>query len=410
LLAHSSFLWFRLSFLEEYGHRVERALVLLEAKPDHELGVEMDLNMILGEVLLYTEGPGQRVSRSFLRACELAEQTHNPLAARQCLWGMFSERLRAGDYVAALDYASRWGRVAGPAPSAIENRGERMLAMACHLVGDFEQSIRHARKALAGPSEVTARAVSRTFHFDDRVAALGTLARTLWMQGFPEQALRAGREGVDRAKTLDHGLSICHALATVGTLYVWVGDSEAASRIAAELTALATRHVLGHWLHWARCLEWGVAANEGSAHEVLEQARASSFDSFLHVETLATFSESFADAKAIERAEHGIAGWCAAELLRVKALATVETSSRARESALRAALDLARRQGALAWELRIARSLAQSLVARDCKGEAHRLLESVLARFTEGRGTRDFIAAQSLMDGLWASQSVGKRA
>ena len=72
-------------------------------------------------------------------------------------------------------------------------------------------------------------------------------------------------------------------------------------------------------------------------------------------------------------------------------------------SALRAhfrqALDWARRQGALSWELRAAMSLARLLHDRDRIG-ARDLLASIYDRFTEGFGTADLITAKQLLDEL----------
>jgi predicted ATPase len=63
-------------------------------------------------------------------------------------------------------------------------------------------------------------------------------------------------------------------------------------------------------------------------------------------------------------------------------------------------LDLAREQGALAWELRTATSLAH-LRARQGRGdEALRILRPVYDRFSEGFDTFDLRAAKRLLDEL----------
>jgi predicted ATPase len=72
----------------------------------------------------------------------------------------------------------------------------------------------------------------------------------------------------------------------------------------------------------------------------------------------------------------------------------------AAEDHFRQALDWARRQGALSWELRAATSLARLLRDRDRIGEARELLASVYGRFTEGFGTADLLTAKGLLDQL----------
>jgi predicted ATPase len=68
------------------------------------------------------------------------------------------------------------------------------------------------------------------------------------------------------------------------------------------------------------------------------------------------------------------------------------------EDHFRRSLDLARRQGALSWELRTAMSLARSQRHQGRIGEARDLLTSVYGRFTEGFGTADLQSAKRLLD------------
>jgi predicted ATPase len=66
----------------------------------------------------------------------------------------------------------------------------------------------------------------------------------------------------------------------------------------------------------------------------------------------------------------------------------------------RRALDCARRQGALSWELRAATSLARRRQSYTRSDEARELLAQIYGRFTEGFTTRDLKAAKSLIDDL----------
>ncbi|MGK9166171.1 helix-turn-helix transcriptional regulator [Inquilinus limosus] len=98
--------------------------------------------------------------------------------------------------------------------------------------------------------------------------------------------------------------------------------------------------------------------------------------------------------EALGMAERNEELWCLPELLRVKGELLQS------EEDCRQALDLARRQGALSWELRAATSLAQ---LRHRSGEisgAHELLSSVYDRFTEGYETNDLRTARAWIDKL----------
>ena len=70
------------------------------------------------------------------------------------------------------------------------------------------------------------------------------------------------------------------------------------------------------------------------------------------------------------------------------------------EDVFRRALDGARRQETLTWELRAALSLARLLRDQDRIGEARDLLAPVYERFTEGFDTADLQAGKKLLDDL----------
>src|SRR5271169_3332424 len=104
------------------------------------------------------------------------------------------------------------------------------------------------------------------------------------------------------------------------------------------------------------------------------------------------------------RFEHTEDRWLIADLLRSKGelllLQGAPGAAAAAEDQFRQALDWARRQGALSWELRAATSLTRLLRDTDRIGEARDLLAPIYERFTEGFGTADLRAAKKLLDEL----------
>jgi len=72
----------------------------------------------------------------------------------------------------------------------------------------------------------------------------------------------------------------------------------------------------------------------------------------------------------------------------------------AAEGHFRQALDWARRQGALSWELRAATSLARLLSDQGRSADAIVLLQPVYDRFTEGFDTPDLKEAKALLEEL----------
>jgi predicted ATPase len=69
------------------------------------------------------------------------------------------------------------------------------------------------------------------------------------------------------------------------------------------------------------------------------------------------------------------------------------------EALLRLSFEQARRQGALAWQLRAAMSLARPRSSQEHAHETHLLLRNTYTQFAEGFGTRDLILAKRALEG-----------
>jgi predicted ATPase len=97
-------------------------------------------------------------------------------------------------------------------------------------------------------------------------------------------------------------------------------------------------------------------------------------------------------------------GWYAPELLRIKGEVLLQQaadqSTLAAEDCFNQAAHMAREQGALFWELRVAVSVARLRVSQGRHHEARASLASIYDRFTEGFATADLQAARTLLEGL----------
>jgi len=122
---------------------------------------------------------------------------------------------------------------------------------------------------------------------------------------------------------------------------------------------------------------------------------------------LGQFDAALAAAdEALARAGHGSDSqvWYGPELLRIKGEILLQQGSSesiaSAEHCYVEAAELAREQGALLWELRIALSYARLRIRQDRREEARQLLAPVYARFTEGFAAADVQAARALLDSL----------
>ena len=120
----------------------------------------------------------------------------------------------------------------------------------------------------------------------------------------------------------------------------------------------------------------------------------------MELDHVATVSDGWAVDTCLARVEAADVAWCAPEVLRVggdqaRRLGTADGRVSADRSFARA-LEMARRQGALAWELRIALSIARLKRDQGRIEEARLLLRQTCQRFAEGFGTADLQSAREL--------------
>ena len=99
--------------------------------------------------------------------------------------------------------------------------------------------------------------------------------------------------------------------------------------------------------------------------------------------------------EALGRCERSGEAWCLAELWRLKGVVLGAGASGEGEVCLRRALETARGQGALSWELRAAASMARLHAERGEARTAAEMLSSVLARFKEGFDKPDLAEARA---------------
>jgi len=112
-------------------------------------------------------------------------------------------------------------------------------------------------------------------------------------------------------------------------------------------------------------------------------------------------------------AEQGDVRWYVPELLRIKGelLRRCGTGEiiRAAEDCFNEAIDLAREQGAVFWELRSALSSARLMTKQNRIAEARRMLSTVYDKCTEGFETKDLRSARMLLQSAPSRLADGAR-
>jgi hypothetical protein len=326
-------------------------------------------------------------------------------------------RVSRGECRPALELAERFcDRVANPADRPV---GERMVGASLHYLGDQTNARRHLEGMLSRYVAPVRRSHTIRFQYDQQVVARMTLARVLWLQGFPDQALEIAQRNVEDARAVDHALSVCGALEAACLVAIWSGDLAATSGAVAALLDHSSRHALTVWHARGRCLHGVLRIRRGDVGAGVEGLRAALDElreiGFVprYIALLGELAEGLArlgeDAQGLATIDEALTRsdeehWAIAEFERIKAelvvLAGGPGAAPAAEQHFQRALQWARRQGALSWELRCATGLARLWHAQGRSEAARELLAPLYRRFTEGFDTPDLLAAKTLLDRL----------
>jgi predicted ATPase len=428
-------LWAHLSLLDECRTRVERALATIKGEEKADARRKMKLHAALGAALTYTRGRVPAAGAAWTKALEIAGSLDDAEYQLRSLWGLFLFQLSDGRYRVALELAQGFHTLASNRSDPNDRLiGDRLIGVSQHFLGDQPSARRHLEHMLADYVPRARESEIIRFLFDPRATARAWLARVLWLQGFPDQAMGTADGSIEDARAANHVTSLCQALAIAAfPIALWTGDLTAAEHYAGMLLDHSTRHALVLWQAVGLCHQRVLAVKRGEAASqlrllrtgfeggtpfiatgdtaVLGQAntafRSNPFLSEM-AETLGRAGE-IADGfaaidEAIERCERTEGYWIIPELLRISGelilLQGAEGAATPAEDHFRRALDWARRQGALSWELRAATSLARLLRNQGRPADAMALLGPVYDRFTEGFDTVDLQAAKALIDAL----------
>jgi predicted ATPase len=262
------------------------------------------------------------------------------------------------------------------------------------------------------------RSSAGRFLFNPKVSARIAQARILWLQGYPDRAMRTAATSVEDARATQHAISLCLALAHAACpIALWAGNEAAADEYISMLTDHAADRALPQWHARGRCYAGVLALSRGDLRasvRLLQEgldALEAAVPGLHYGQILASQALSLGLAgqvaeglvqidEVIARAERTGEHWLTAELLRIKGELLLLRSPAAVEPAellFREALSRARDQAALSWELRAATSLARLLRSQSRSTDALAVLQPVYDRFTEGFDTADLVVAKGLL-------------
>ena len=385
-------LWQELSLLREHRFYVGKALVLMQQSSAPCTQLMMQLQLALGSLSYHALGGAPQTIAAFEQARQLAEARQDVAGQLRAVSGHMAVNLCAGHYREALEQSVQFDRLDPRTDPLLDLSAQRLRVLAQHFAGNQTLALHNAEQVIQRMAH--SGHLNRFTHgfgvqYDQSVASLTVLARIQWLRGAPERAWRTASQALELALQINHGTSICYTLALAGVVIArYNGDGAAAQALQALLLQHAQRHSAQLFQTWAAHYADGPGQGDLNGLGLVK-------------DIMITLGVATVDEPAVERVRSDAAGWCAPELLRVRAQALLhQDAPDAAETLLLEALGLAQQQGALAWEMRTAESLARLWQKQGRRQAARELLGGVYARFTEGFASQDLIRARSLLDEL----------
>jgi tetratricopeptide (TPR) repeat protein len=405
-----------MSLLPECYRWSERAILGLDTDTRGGLD-EMRLQSGLAMALIFTRAHSDSARTAFERSLAIAEHLGDVRNQMLLLGPLSLFHFRTANFKKSLTYAQRSAAVAKQiGTSSAIGLAHCLLGVSLHYAGDLERA---GIEIDAGLQYADGSDRMQTIYlgFDCYNWAAIPLARNLWLQGYPDQAVARALQAVDDAERIGHAVTLTIVLHWAASVFLWVGDLANAEMHVDRFIARAETHSLGPYLTVGRGLKAELAIRHGNAQGAvpvlegcLEQLHAARYELLTTAFKIALIR----GLAALGRIREGIALVDEAikltdttgeasflpELIRLKANLLLSYSPPDQgdaEAYLARSLGLSRRQGAKAWELRTATDLAALWASQRNPKKARDLLQPIYAQFQEGFDTADLRAAKNLL-------------
>jgi len=404
--------------LEAISHLRRALAVLARLDPDVERdGTALRLQLLLAARLIATEGYGaDAVLQAYLEAQRLCDQIGDDTARFKVEMGLEAYRFMRADFGPALEHGRRAAAIAARS-SDTKQRLHAHWGLACTLFhqGDLRATMREMEIGLS----LYTPALHALFGVQDPgVMCLAYSSWGLWELGRPDSALARINQAVAMAEEFKHKFSQAVALAYGVSILLLRGETDAALVRAESCIRVCEEAGFPVWLAITRCMRGRILCERGDFEVGLSEMRAGYA---LWLSTGAMVSRPLYLALQAEglmlAGEFEAAQACAddglaitarygerqleAELRRLRGeLALRRNDIAEAEACLRGAYALAIRQHRLGFALRSATSLARLWSADGRRTKALGMLQPLVARWSEGRTTRDVRAALALCESL----------
>lgn len=412
LAAAASSLFIEFSLTAECRRWTERALAAL-GEDGRGTPLELELQAALGHALMFSHGNTDQVRSALERGLRLAEDLADRPAQFRLLSRMHMYYRRTGEFNHLLPIARRAEEIAVDLTDPVGVAAAHvLLGVSHHLIGNQADAQTHLEASFRRrPAAGNVTASHFAFHRNPQIA----LARTLWLQGYPDRAVAsAGQVATEPALHQDL-ITYCIALIWGVSVFHWVSDWAATEAKIERLIDLAERHSLapyhavGIGLRGEALIARGeLDSGMDMLRDSIRSLRAERYELYTSgltcalaqgLATMGRLDQALAmiDESIARVAAHG-SSFDMPELLRLRGdFLTQAADERGAEKCFEQSIALADQQSALSWRLRTATSFARLRLRQGRSDEVHPLLAETYARFREGFDTADLRAAKQLL-------------
>jgi len=385
---------------------------------------ELDFLVALGVPLVLTKGhAAPEVEMTYTQARELSRQVGETPQLFQVLLGLRRYYFGRGELQTAHELGEQLLTLARSVQDTTHlSRAHVMHGEILYYLGEFAQAREHCEQGLALCDPQQRR--SHVFLYGNDTGILGIVIEglALWHLGYPDQALKRACEGLTLAQELSHPFTLAVALYLTAALHQIRREVQTVQERVEALLGISAERRFALFLAWGTALRGWALAEQGEIEEGIAQMqqglatwRTMGGKVWLPI-PLSFLAEAYGK---VGKAEEGLAllteglglvdkngERCReAELHRLKGKLLLkqsegETCFRDAETCFRQALEVARRQSAKSWELRVAMSLSHLWQKQGRGEEARKLLQEIYGWFTEGFDTPDLKEAKALLEEL----------
>ena len=221
-------------------------LTLLQALPETPARTqqELTLQVTLVASLMATQGfAAVEAGEVFRRARALCQQLGDSPQLLPVLHGLWASYLIGGQLQPSRELAEQMVRLANEAGDpAMQMGAHYCLGTSLTLMAELTAARRHLEQAISLYDLEQHGSLVQVYGYDPGIASLAPESFTLWLLGYPAQALQQSQAAIDLAQKLSHPETLVMVVERATWVHQFRREASAAQEQAEVVLALAAEH------------------------------------------------------------------------------------------------------------------------------------------------------------------------